>query len=522
MKTLTLILLCLALAAQAQLNQMTLVGEYYGEAAENIFGQRTTAGDFDNDGKEEFIIGAPGWNNYMGKSYFYDWNGSWPTAPIWTPHGAIEGIMYDLDDQNLGDINGDGLQDFSMQLLDAIGWGGLGRLDIYFGSNGLDTLPDWSMWSGDSVFAFGMNLDSCGDVNGDEAKDFLMNTWYVEGGFAVFQIYFGGQALDSIPDWTYPTLTYQYCSALGDVNGDGYGDILILSANEDPVKLFFGGSPMDTVPDLIFYDWAFNGIGEGVGDVNGDSCNDFCISLKIPDTLAAYDQIYFGGPDVDNGADAILQDRFGEPDFSSHGMGSGDFNGDGYSDIASGGGDIYWGNVVYIYLGGPWFNGVPDAVVSDYSIYFDFGKTISSGDINGDGRDELLVSAVNYGWFTYGKVYLYTGPETWIDYGAAVDPEELPRVPGWFKLDQNYPNPFNASTSIHFELGKPSTVNLKIYDFRGNEIKQLIANKEMLPGGYNVSWNGKNEQNQQVSSGIYLLALQVDQFRQLRKIALLR
>ena len=55
---------------------MTLVATYDGEAPENDFGHATTFGDFDNDGYEEFIIGALGWNNYLGKNYYYDWNGN--------------------------------------------------------------------------------------------------------------------------------------------------------------------------------------------------------------------------------------------------------------------------------------------------------------------------------------------------------------------------------------------------------------------------------------------------------------
>jgi hypothetical protein len=147
---------------------------------------------------------------------------------------------------------------------------------------------------------------------------------------------------------------------------------------------------------------------------------------------------------------------------------------------------------------------------------------MATGDVNGDGRDELLISAISGVYSFIGRAYLFEGPETWTDLGAGVHTEELVRYPGWFKLDQNYPNPFNSSTSIHLEIGKPSNVNLKIYDIRGSEIKQLMVNKQMLPGGYNVSWNGKNQHNQEVSSGIYLLELQVDQYRQMKKMVLIR
>ena len=111
---------------------------------------------------------------------------------------------------------------------------------------------------------------------------------------------------------------------------------------------------------------------------------------------------------------------------------------------------MYWGDVVYIYLGSPWFNPVPDALVTDYSVQNDFGDEVGAGDIDNDGRDELLVGApIQLPWIA-GRVYLYTGPDEWIDYGAGVEPGDLPHTPGWYALSQNYPNPFNSSTTIHF------------------------------------------------------------------------
>jgi hypothetical protein len=299
---------------------------------------------------------------------------------------------------------------------------------------------------------------------------------------------------------------------------------MTLDYNYAPVKIYFGGAPMDTIPDLIFEEYASQGMGGGVGDVNADGYPDFCIRMHFPDSTYSRDAVYFGGPDVDNIPDVLLVDRLGVSNASAYGMGSGDFNGDGISDIISVSGDWTYGRIVEIYLGGPWFNPVPDALIPawDYYTITGLGEAVASGDVNGDGRDELLISAISGVYFDIGRAYLFQGPETWTDLGAAVEPEDLVRYPGWFKLDQNYPNPFNSSTSIHFELGKPSTVSFSVFDIQGNNIRDLITAKPMLPGGYNVSWNGRNEQNQEVSSGIYLLELQVDQYRQLRKIALLR
>ncbi|HEX7342783.1 MAG TPA: FG-GAP-like repeat-containing protein, partial [bacterium] len=358
---------------------------------------------------------------------------------------------------------------------------------------------------------------SCGDVNGDGGNDFVLSARPIY--YSEIRIYFGGDDLDSIFDWRYTTNDPNPVGrGLGDVNGDGFSDVMVLLGQNFHPLVFFGGNPMDTIPDLTFYDYTYDNTA-AIGDVNADGFSDISI-LLWPQSMGIGSAIYLGGTDVDTIRDVILLDDWGDPTYTAF-VTHGDVNGDGISDLITGDANSA-GRASYVYLGGPWFNGVPDARIQGVASYYNWGEEISVGDLNGDGRDEILISSSNY-WFEQGLAQLFTGPEgEWIDYGAVVAPGDLSHTPGWYKLAQNYPNPFNSSTSIHFELGKPSTVNLKIYDIQGNEIKQLIVNKEMLPGGYNVSWNSKNEHNQAVSSGIYLLELQVDQYRQMKKMVLVR
>jgi len=511
-----LILITLLATTACAQNPLTLVGQYDGEAAWNFFGMFTTMGDFDGDGMDEFVINAYGWNDYAGKNYIYQYDQDWPQVPFLTVHGEQTGVAYGMWAANLGDISNDGLTDLGLPNSSNIN----SRLDVFFGSNPMDTLPDWTLYPAGPTQSYAGLLDSCGDVNGDGGADFLMLATYYTDNYTAVEIHHGGEVLDSIPDWVLAPVNLRP-EGLGDVNADGYNDVMMLSSSA-PAKLYFGGSPMDTIPDLLFYDNVWNAIGGGVGDVNGDGYADFCLNMRFPDSTLSYDAVYFGGSSVDNIPDLILQNRYGEPWGSLRGICHGDFNGDGYDDIVSATGDLTLGNTVYLYLGSPWFNPFPDAYVTIYSTIFEFGYTVSTGDVNGDGSDELLVTAKNYNLFYRGRVYLYTGPEEWVDYGAGIEPGDVLRHPGWFVLEQNYPNPFNTTTSIHFELGKPSMVNLRIYDLQGNKIKDLITSQQMLPGGYNVSWTGRNQQNQLVSSGIYLLELQVDQYRQIRKMVLLR
>jgi uncharacterized Ntn-hydrolase superfamily protein len=76
------------------------------------------------------------------------------------------------------------------------------------------------------------------------------------------------------------------------------------------------------------------------------------------------------------------------------------------------------------------------------------------------------------------------------------------KVPAEFNLYQNYPNPFNPSTTISFDLAKPSTVKLIVYDILGNEIAVLINNLTFTAGNYEFTFDAGN-----LATGVYLYKL---------------
>jgi flagellar hook assembly protein FlgD len=76
-----------------------------------------------------------------------------------------------------------------------------------------------------------------------------------------------------------------------------------------------------------------------------------------------------------------------------------------------------------------------------------------------------------------------------------------------FELFQNFPNPFNTETTIQYYLSKNTRVNLKIYDIFGKEVTTLVKGNQRA-GLYSVTWNGKNKNNQDVGSQIYIYKIQ--------------
>ncbi|MBC8184630.1 gliding motility-associated C-terminal domain-containing protein [candidate division KSB1 bacterium] len=110
-------------------------------------------------------------------------------------------------------------------------------------------------------------------------------------------------------------------------------------------------------------------------------------------------------------------------------------------------------------------------------------------------------------------------------YGISSVKETEPKTfPEDFKLAQNYPNPFNGTTVINYKI--PGSINnsfvqIQIYNTMGQIIKSLV-NEQKQPGNYHVLWDGTNDKNEPVSSGIYFYLMDVkNRFREVKKLILL-
>ncbi|MFQ5752046.1 MAG: FlgD immunoglobulin-like domain containing protein [bacterium] len=97
----------------------------------------------------------------------------------------------------------------------------------------------------------------------------------------------------------------------------------------------------------------------------------------------------------------------------------------------------------------------------------------------------------------------------------------IQEIPENYALFQNYPNPFNPETNIRFALPKASHVVLKIYNTLGQEIRTFVDTRYETDY-HSVHWDGKDNNGNQVSSGIYLYQLQVGEFAQVKKMSLIR
>ena len=103
---------------------------------------------------------------------------------------------------------------------------------------------------------------------------------------------------------------------------------------------------------------------------------------------------------------------------------------------------------------------------------------------------------------------------------TAVLEEKTQATPGQFELEQNYPNPFNSVTSIGYSLAQPATVSLVVYSMTGQKVATLVYGWREA-GLYEVRWDGLDNADRELASGVYVYRLTAGNETLARKLLLL-
>jgi len=101
--------------------------------------------------------------------------------------------------------------------------------------------------------------------------------------------------------------------------------------------------------------------------------------------------------------------------------------------------------------------------------------------------------------------------------------EEMILVPEKYALNSAYPNPFNPATTIQFDLPEAAIVDLRVFNLLGNEVWRYESGKINLNAGrYHVVWNGRDNDGNAVSTGMYIIRISTPKFSDTKKVMLVK
>jgi len=388
-----------------------------GESANSSFGYSVSeAGDVNGDGFADVYVGAYGFSASQGRAYLY-YGGS-------SMNNAVDIFMTGEDTFNYfgysvsggGDVNGDGFADM---IAGAYGYNSnTGRAYVYTNTMTGEDIPDVTM-TGEAVLNyFGRSVSNAGDLNNDGFDDVIIGASYAPSSTRKAYIFYGGEIMNSVADVTLtgtsPNSWFgSSVSSAGDVNGDGYDDVIVAEPGMSRAYIFYGGVSMNNVEDVILTGevaGAFGGSVSSAGDVNNDGYDDVIVGDVDFDFGRGRAYIYFGGANMNNIADVTMtgeaiEDYFGEPVSSA-----GDVNGDGYSDVIVGAAGYMQGiGRAYIYFGGASMNNTADVTITiGVTGEIPSVSVSSAGDVNGDGYSDVIIGDFQYSAST-GRASIYLG-----------------------------------------------------------------------------------------------------------------
>jgi hypothetical protein len=349
------------------------------------------------------------------------------------------------------DLNGDGLQDLVVGAPDASSSPSRGAVLAYYNSTeGYSSSRAWAIKGKEEGDTMGFSFANVGDVDGDGYDDYAVGVVNEAGeaplSGAVY-VYRGGQdGPDQLArlkgNLSFDKFGFRITG--GDLNNDGKSDVIVSAVYETAdayqsgtVSIFFGGASLGSTPDIVIRGNHVNGgtgFGLATGDINGDSIADLFIGHENSVL------IYYGGGDL---ADRLALDQTanvhiigksaGGGSHSGHGFGDalaymGDVDNDGYGDLAvanwrrSSPDAADYKGAAYIFKGG---NELPHEFYENDPNYQlvkitggaatdTFGAALAvTSDVNNGGLPDLLVSAP---WATgglsgdvkvSGKIYLF-------------------------------------------------------------------------------------------------------------------
>lgn len=419
-----------------------------------------SAGDINGDGFGDVLIGAPKANEKRGRGYLiYGGPALSSAVSLGDAPAVFNGEQLEARSGHavtgLGDLNGDGFADAAIGAYGVDNNAGesyllMGAPRSSFTDANLFTderkaaTADVTFKVNDASAQLGTSLTGVGDVNGDGLQDVLIAAPGVNDDTgAVYLLYgkanlSGAQWLSSNPDVIFNgvekgDVAGSAVATAGDVNADGYTDILIgapgAKSGAGHTYVIYGRPDLAAEYDLGSSDIIIYGVAHGddsgsrltgLGDVNGDGFSDFLIGAPNVVGSAGSAYLFYGDDNLVTRmsvsiADVIIKSSINGDHVGHSVAGAGDVNGDGFDDILITAPEVSSSKgAAYIIYGSETLTGNVDTANADVSLR---GKAInerlgwsaaSAGDVNADGYDDVLISAVEASAGA-GETYLILG-----------------------------------------------------------------------------------------------------------------
>jgi ankyrin repeat protein len=396
------------------------------------YGKFLRIGDVNGNGYGDLLVGgASRWNHNQGRVYLYF---------------GQEGLMDDIPDMiftgetaenffgegvGIGDVNGDGHLDL---IIGAPGYSQTqGRVYMYHGGPSIDVVADVIIdGEPDTSGAFGAVLIA-GDVNNDGCADVLIDAMRFNNNTGRAYLFYGGKSMDTTADLVFDGekegdrfgRDIDNPKTIGDVNGDGYGDLLISSrywnyaggANGQGRSCLYYGGPgktMDAIPDKVFTgeNWRDDfGVSACVFDIDHDGFEDVIIGARSYNNFRGRVYLFWGGEDMDTVPDVVFEAELDPLSNFGCGVHAGYVDDDEYGDIIVAA-PYYnsrpWTGKGYLFFGDTKarINTVCDRIFTLPWDTTNFPQRAALGDLNNDNLVELAIAGPYYSNYQ-GRVWLY-------------------------------------------------------------------------------------------------------------------
>jgi hypothetical protein len=370
------------------------------------------------------------------------------TSPSWAEESNVASGFLGYTVASAGDVNGDGFSDVMVSSTKYDQEYDEGKVSVFYGAaTGLPATPSWTAESNqansDYGLSVGRSIASAGDVNGDGYSDIIIGAYSFDNGQTdegkVFVYLGSATGLAATAAWSaeggQDSAYFGFSVAgAGDVNNDGYDDILVGATGLGKAFLYLGSAAGPSLSP----NWNSGTVAgcsqigfslASLGDVNNDDFSDIILGSPYcsnGETNEGRALIYYGAAAGPVGSpNWTYESNQASAHFGISVAGAGDVNNDGHDDVIVGA-SIYDNGQnnegrAYLFLGGaggvsggPAWTAESDQDTPNGEFGALFGESVAGvGDIDGDSFDDVLVGASGYDRSASvkdsGRVYLFNG-----------------------------------------------------------------------------------------------------------------